>query len=56
MVILNIALMALTGTAMVALLTWSICTQWRHAGYADIRTGRRLQIRLVTLEEPRFAV
>ena len=50
MVVLNVVLMALIGAAIVGLLVWSICTQHRHFGCADLRIRRRLSIsvRLVT--------
>lgn len=59
MIVLNVVLMALISAAIVGLLLWSICTQHRHPGYADLRIRRRLQIsvRLITRDqsEPRGA-
>ena len=54
MVILDVVLMALIGAAIVGFLTWSICTQHRHYGCADLRIRRRLQIsvRLAVPDEP----
>jgi hypothetical protein len=57
MVVLNVVLMALFSAAIVGLLLWSICTQYRHPGYADLRIRRRLQIsvRLITSDQPELA-
>ncbi len=57
MVIFNVVLMALIGAAIVGSLIWSICTQHRHYGCADLRIRRRLQIsvRLVTPDQPELA-
>ena len=54
MVILDVVLMALIGAAIVGLLTWSIFTQHRHHGCADLRIRRRLHIsvRLAVPDEP----
>ena len=54
MVILDVVLMALIGAAIVGLLTWSIFTQHRHHGCADLRIRRRLRIsvRFVVPDEP----
>lgn len=54
MVILDAALMTLIATAIVALLAWSICTQYRQAGCEHLRIRRRLRIsvRLVARDEP----
>jgi hypothetical protein len=50
MVVLDLVLMALISAAIGGLLVWSICTQHRDYGCADLRIRRRLQIsvRLVT--------
>ena len=57
MIILDAVLMTLIAGTIVGLLTWSICTQHRHAGCAHLRIRRRVQIRvrLVTLDEPELA-
>jgi hypothetical protein len=54
MIVLDVALMALIVAAIVGFLTWSICTQYRHAGCAHLRIRRRLQVKVkfVTLDEP----
>jgi hypothetical protein len=54
MVILDIVVMALTGAAIVGLLTWSIWTQHRDPGCAHLRIQGRLQNneRPVTLTRP----
>jgi len=54
MVVLDVVLMALISVAIVGFLLWSICTQYRDYGCADLRIRRRLQIsvRLVTLGQP----
>ena len=41
MVILNIAFIAVIATAIVGFLAWSILTQYRHDGCADLRIRRR---------------
>lgn len=55
MIVLDAVLMALIVAAIVGFLTWSICTQYRDAGCAHLRIRRRLQVRLVTLDEPDLA-
>lgn len=54
MVILDAVLMTLIATAIVSLLAWSICTQYRHAGCEHLRIRRRLRISvgIVKLDEP----
>ena len=54
MIALDVVLMAGIAAAIVGFLTWSICTQYRHAGCAHLRIRRRLQVnvRVVTLDEP----
>jgi hypothetical protein len=54
MIVLDAALMAAITFAIVGFLTWAVCTQYRHAGCAHLRTRRRLQVkvRLVTLDQP----
>lgn len=54
MIILNVVPMALISAAIVGFLVWSICTQHRHHGCADLQIRRRLQVRvrLVTRDEP----
>jgi hypothetical protein len=54
MIVLDAVLMAGIAAAIVGFLTWSICTQYRHAACAHLRIRRRLQVnvRLVTLDEP----
>ncbi|HTU84779.1 MAG TPA: hypothetical protein VMF57_04340 [Solirubrobacteraceae bacterium] len=54
MIILDVVLMGLVTVAIVSLLAWSICTQYRDAGCDQLRIRRRLQIRvrLVMLDEP----
>ncbi len=56
MVVLDIALMALICAAIVGLLVWSIYTQHRDYGCAELRIRRRLQIsvRLVPLDKPKL--
>lgn len=51
MVSFDVVFMALISAAIVAFLMWSICTQHRHYGCADLRIRRRLQIS-VKLVEP----
>ena len=53
MVILDVALMTAIGSAIVGFLTWSIFTQYRHYGSAELRI-RRLRVgdRLVAAEQP----
>jgi hypothetical protein len=57
MVVLDVVLMGLISVAIVGLLVWSICTQHRHYGCADLRIRRRLQIsvRLVTPDQTELA-
>ena len=57
MVILDVVLMALISAAIVGFLTWSIRTQHRHYGCADLRIRRRLQIsvRLVAPDRSELA-
>ena len=57
MVVLDVVLMALISAAIVGLLVWSICTQHRNFGCADLRIRRRLSIsvRLVTLDPTELA-
>jgi hypothetical protein len=58
MVKLDIVLMALVSVALVSLLTWSICTQYRDAGCEHLRIRRRLEVkvRVVRLDEPSMTV
>jgi hypothetical protein len=46
--------MVLVAAAIVSLLAWSICTQYRHAGCEHLRMRRRLRISvgIVKLDEP----
>ena len=46
--------MALAAIAIVSLLAWSVCTQYRHVGCEHLRIRRRLRISvgLVKLDEP----
>jgi hypothetical protein len=57
MIVLDAVLMLGIAAAIVGFLTWSICTQYRHAGCAHLRIRRRLQLnaRIVTLDEPQMA-
>ena len=57
MIVLNIVLMALLSGAIVGLLFWSVCTQHRDEGGADLRIRHRLQVsvRLVRSDQPEFA-
>jgi hypothetical protein len=54
MAMLDIFLMALVSVVTLALLTWSICTQYRDAGCDHLRIRRRLRVRarMVRLDEP----
>jgi hypothetical protein len=54
MIVLDAVLMALVTVAIVSLLVWSICTQYRDVGCEHLRIRRRLQIRvrLVMLDKP----
>lgn len=54
MIILDVVLMTLIASAIISLLVWSICTQYRHAGCEQLRIRRRLRIsvRLVTPDQP----
>ena len=56
MIALDAVLMAGMAAVIIGLLTWSICTQYRHAGCAHLRIRRRLRVnvRLVTLDEPQI--
>jgi len=54
MIVLDAVLMAGISGVIVGFLTWAICTQYRHAGCAHLRIRRRLQVRLVTLDEPQM--
>jgi hypothetical protein len=49
--------MALISAAIVGFVVWSICTQYRQYGWADLRIRRRLQIsvRLVVPDRPELA-
>jgi hypothetical protein len=51
MVILNIVFMALISIAIVGVMAWSICTQHRQSGCADLRIRRRLP-RIIKLVSP----
>lgn len=57
MVILDVVFMALISAAIVGFLLWSIGTQYRHYGCADLRIRRRLKIsvRLVVPHKPELA-
>jgi hypothetical protein len=58
MVVLNVVLMALISAAIVGFLVWSICTQHRHYGCADLRIRRRrlqISVRLVTPDQAELA-
>jgi hypothetical protein len=57
MIVLDVVLMALISVAIVGLLVWSICTQHRPYGCADLRMRRRLHIsvRLVTPDQTGLA-
>lgn len=53
MLALNIAFMALTAASIVGLLAWSIATQHRNHGCAELRIRRlRISVRLVSADEP----
>ncbi len=45
MVILDVVLMAVVGVAIVSLLSWSICTQYRDAECEHLRIRRRVPVK-----------
>lgn len=55
MIVLDAVLMAAITAAIVGLMLWAICTQYRDAGCAHLRIRRRVQIdvRFVRLDEPK---
>ena len=56
MVVLDVVLMALISAAIVGLLVWSICTQYRDYGCEDlrIRRRRRISVRLATPDQTKL--
>lgn len=54
MIVLDALAMVCVTAAIVGLLTWSICTQYRDAGCARLRIRHRVRVnvRLVRLDEP----
>lgn len=58
MIVLDAVLMAAIAAAIVGFLTWAIYTQYRHAGCAHLRIGRRAPAkpRLATLDPPQTRI